>query len=307
MEYNKNNIVEVCPQILIYKNLLSNATDILALAKKSQDKNYNGKIFLNWEEWNATTKTPGSLLRVFTKNESYDENEFDSDTVKMEKQYIKDIYKAFEFARDDYLTKWAGKGVWPDLITNWNWLDDSCWQNHEFNILKYEQSLHERHNPQDGVYNLSMNYHVDANPANIDSQGTKLAITITMYLNNDYEGGEISFYDESTKNVYNYKPQPGDITVFSSFEPFYHGVLPMSGNPRYLIRMFWMYNFEGTESWKKEKNNYPEEEWSTLEKNRLLSSYNKGDHCIRILYNNEKDTEEHFRVIRLDKEPIKIE
>ena len=37
------------------------------------------------------------------------------------------------------MTKWANKGSWPDIITNWNWLDDSSWQNHEFNILKLSE------------------------------------------------------------------------------------------------------------------------------------------------------------------------
>ena len=54
----------------------------------------------------------------------------------------------------------------------------------------------------------------------------------------NYDGGEICFYNKNDSKIYQYKPSPGDITVFPSGKPFYHGVNKISKNNRYHLRNF---------------------------------------------------------------------
>jgi molybdopterin converting factor small subunit len=77
-----------------------------------------------------------------------------------------------------------------------------------------------------------------------------------MYLNDDYEGGEIEFrlfdglYHEmktedsnfidlknnKTIEGFNYKPKAGDIVIFPSDIPYYHGIKKIVKGNKLLIR-----------------------------------------------------------------------
>jgi hypothetical protein len=50
-----------------------------------------------------------------------------------------------------------------------------------------------------------------------------------FYINDNFEGGELSFPDLNIE----YKPKPGDILIYQS--KFLHEVKPMTGSPRYNI------------------------------------------------------------------------
>ena len=307
----KNNTVEkltVAPQIVIYKNLLSDASDILNIFKESQEDNSADSFFKQWDSWSPNYNTPGEILKVRVVDVSLDLEENDSDITKKQKQAVSKIYDAFNFAKDDFLKDWAQKGSWPSIITDWSTSDRRVWDNHEIDVLSYSSidDPNKAHNPKDGVYNLPMNYHVDANPQDLHSKGTKLAITITMYLNDDYQGGEISFYNSEDDKMYNYKPKPGDVTVFPSFEPFYHGVLPMEGNKRYLIRSFLMYNYEGSKEWHEEKAMHEEDEWEKMEKQRRLDSYTRSDHILRVVHNGDPVDKTHYRTVFTKNDPVLV-
>jgi hypothetical protein len=302
------NKLTVAPQIVVYKNLLSNASEILDVFKESQADTTGNSFFKEWDEWSPNYNTPGEILKVRVVDVSLDINESDSDTVKKQKQVVSDIYEAFNLAKEDFLKDWAGKGTWPNIIMDWSTSDRKIWDNHEIDVLSYSSIPDPSivHDPKDGVYNLPMNYHVDANPTDLHSQGTKLAITITMYLNDDYEGGEISFYNCDDDQMYNYKPRKGDVTVFPSFEPFYHGVLPMSGNKRYLIRAFLMYNYDGSDEWHNEKSMHEEQEWEMLEKQRRQDSYTRSDHIIRVVQDGDPVDRTHYRTVFTKNKPVLV-
>lgn len=117
-------------------------------------------------------------------------------------------------------------------------------------MLKYDIKTKEYYeNDSHGGHNRTMGFHTDRHHFDLDSRGSKLILTVTMYLNDDYEGGEICFFDNSTGNQYSYKPKPGDVTVFPSGEPYFHSVLPAYNAERYLARMFLMYKYPGSEEW----------------------------------------------------------
>lgn len=303
------NKLTVAPQIVIYKNLLSDSLEILNSFKESQKDISGNSFFKQWDSWSPNYNTPGGILKVRVVDVKLEPEESDSDLVKKQKEVVSKIYDAFNFAKDDFLKDWAGKGSWPSIITNWDPSDRRVWDNHEIDVLSYSsiEDPGNSHNPEDGVYNLPMNYHVDAMPSDLHSKGTKLAITITMYLNDDYEGGEISFYNSEEDKMYNYKPRAGDVTVFPSFQPFYHGVLPMDGNKRYLIRSFLMYNYEGSDEWHKEKSLHSEEEWNKLEKQRRQDSYTRSDHIIRVVHKGDPVDQTHYRTVFAKNDPIVID
>ena len=122
----------------------------------------------------------------------------------------------------------------------------------------------------------SMNWHTDYQNELSDAQGYKFSTTIVYYPNDDYESGEISFkiYNESDEGFNNphtfieYKPSAGDIICFPSAHPYYHGVKRIYKNPKYIIRSYWQYYYDGSEYWKELKEKYGDR-LSVLEKERL--------------------------------------
>lgn len=88
-----------------------------------------------------------------------------------------------------------------------------------------------------------MNFHTDYKVEAYNEPGGKKHTTAIFYLNDDYIGGEIAFlelddnlqikwYDE-------YKPQAGDVLVFSSMLPIYHGVKTVEQGNKYMLRTYW--------------------------------------------------------------------
>lgn len=106
---------------------------------------------------------------------------------------------------------------------------------------------------------LTMNYHTDYRPEEAESPGDKFAITAVVYPNDDYDGGEIAFKilkEDGNKVEIQYKPKAGDMVVFPSNHPYYHGVKRVYGSPKYIIRLYWLYYFEGTQDWHDLKAKY---------------------------------------------------
>lgn len=299
--------IDVMPQVTIYQNLLTEATEILNFLKESENKKYTDTIFPEWENWKSTAYTDGSLMKFRISQGLPKINENDAVTIKKEKKIIHKLNEVFEFVVNEYFINWSNKGICPWEIKNWDFNNKNYWQNHEFCVLKYAYTDKEKvHDPKNGFHYLPMNYHVDLSPALVERGSTQLFLTITMYLNDDYSGGEISFYDKENNQVYAYKPKPGDVTVFPSYEPFYHGVLPMGYEDRYLIRTFLLYSYEGSKNWNKEKSNFSNDEWEIIEKEKLVKSYENGQHGLRILYPGDIYSEKKYKTVNVDKDIIYI-
>lgn len=144
--------------------------------------------------------------------------------------------------------------------------DAPNWCRGGVDILKYEAKKEgEITQEASGTENYALPFHTDFHYQTEDKPGVKPSITVTMYFNEDYDGGDIEYriFDRSFTSFriegenmidldnndsivpgFNYKPQAGDIIIFPSKLPYYHGVKKVTGGQKLFLRTFWMYNKE---------------------------------------------------------------
>ena len=303
--YDVNNKLTVFPRVTVYQNLLQDVDKVLKIVKKSESNKNNKYMFNNWTSWRANWDG----MSMHTEKDITDFTP-SKDQEYLDQEFLHSrLSEAYSFAYKDYFKDYPeNSGVWPDIIKDWNFENNMRWTKSGITFLKYFQDNEElkKHDPENGLYHLSMNYHTDTNHQNLDARDSKLIITITFYLNDDYDGGEISFYNGTDNKVYNYKPKAGDITVFPSFEPYYHGVLPFSKNDRYLIRMFFMYNFEGTKDWLANEEKYGKELWFEMEEDRLSKEFYKGSNLIRVVMPNYVSDNSDYKEVQVNDDFIEV-
>jgi hypothetical protein len=80
-------------------------------------------------------------------------------------------------------------------------------------------------------YNDKFDWHID------DGKKYPRTVSVSAYLNDDYEGGEIEFNHFGISH----KPTSGDIIVFSSSHPYMHRVKPVLSGTRYAIVNWYRY------------------------------------------------------------------
>jgi len=125
---------------------------------------------------------------------------------------------------------------------------------------------------------LAMQYHTDFKMAETENPGYKFWVTCLLYVNDDYEGGEIAFkvfpdenrVDEKDPFVHlKYKPRAGDMLILPAHHPYYHGVCKTLTSEKLFLRMFWGYEYDGSERWLAKESLYGKEKWAQMEKERL--------------------------------------
>lgn len=122
---------------------------------------------------------------------------------------------------------------------------------------------------------LTMNYHTDYAMGEWFWENQNFLITSTTYMNDDYEGGEISFFING--DIVNYKPEAGDILVFPSGSPLYapgknpyfHGVHKVKNGEKYLIRSYVKYPQKGNDMWYKNLEKYGSQVWSKISRDMV--------------------------------------
>jgi hypothetical protein len=289
----------ICPGIVVYHNALEVFNDVMNLHKEADaisEKKYNLDPSRQWLHYGSITNLDGPWIPE-NNNE---------DLIKQSKT-IKEIFKTYNAVINDFLQNHSRKEDFPDFIKTLD-IRSEPWFYGGLTLLKYDVKTKEYYeNDTRGGHNRTMGYHTDRHYFDLDSRGKKLILTVTMYLNDDYEGGEICFFDNSTGNQYSYKPKPGDVTVFPSGDPYFHSVLPSYNAERYLARLFLMYNYPGSEEWLKKEKEFGEEEWAKMEKARLKEVWDTGSFRTMIVFPGEEDPEGiECRIIRLNSDPIKV-
>lgn len=79
--------------------------------------------------------------------------------------------------------------------------------------------------------NAYMGSHVDSIDKTADKSPT---ISIVLYLNEDYEGGNICFPEQGL----DIKPKAGSMIIFPSYPPYYHDPKPVTKGTKYMCPIF---------------------------------------------------------------------
>jgi len=243
------------PKIHLYKDLIPQPEILVQMLKDSENNPGSSKVFRGWIPWSRfgtyldQTPIPNSIL-LQTPEEERDEkfyNEF---------KYANIIWNAFHTATDHFLNEYnVSKG------------DDWLIMGPSYSRYFYDNNPRSDENV--------MIHHTDFVRIEADMPGNKFAITCTMYLNDDYDGGDIDFIIKND-NV-PYKPKAGDVLVFPSGHPdvlpeghnYLHGVKRVKNKDKYLIRCFYQIPYAGHPHWLENEKKYGKEVWAEMEKQRI--------------------------------------
>jgi 2OG-Fe(II) oxygenase superfamily len=293
------NKLIIAPRIVVYKTSDLDVQSILSMAKYSENHFEDNGLMGKWGDWAALWKGKSAKAN----NKFYKIDESDNDVTISQKQTFNKMRELYNNAICDYVEMFKDMDGWFSFIENWD-LDGDYWKRAPyFDFLKYDVDQ-----PDDlPDHPLAMNYHTDYNKQDEGSPIDKLVITATMYLNDDYEGGEISIYDPVSKSAYNYKPKAGDITVFPSGMDYFHGVLPFSGEDRYLIRTFMEYIPKPSDAWIKGVEEYGREKWEAMHHEMLSEGRKNGFNLRNVIMKGQQPSNTRFETIYLDKEPVYID
>jgi len=160
-----------------------------------------------------------------------------------------------------------------------SWDGSLGWSESRFDILKHNGNTNREY---------AIGWHTDRFQGLDRSPGPKQILTATVYLNDDYEGGEVAFLKENNENssmVKIYKPKAGDITIFPSSSPFYHAAMPIKTEiPKYFIRFFFTWGYEGDKEWYDSCKKFGRDEWIFMEQKRVHDEMYSGKHRKHIVF-----------------------
>lgn len=270
--FDLSNKIEIMPFVNLYKNALTNTDDVLKAIQESEESP-KSPLIINWEPWYEL-----GTRAVFADRQITSED--DSTQYSAQKNALDSIHNCVMNGYEDYIKEWSSveviekhqnakefwhdwKNVFGDYVTHWddfksfNYQDggEDDWQGSTLEILKHRSNNTDK---------LAIGYHLDAFSSR-ESNGPKAIITSTIYLNDDYENGEISFLNEFDNVILKYKPSKGDLIIFPSDKPFFHGAYPASGPNKYLMRHFLLWNYGGTERYNENKKLFGEEQWQIMQ------------------------------------------
>ncbi len=247
--------IEIYPKVIVYKNMLPRWKEYVELLKESEKRSPE-HLFKEWQDWYGF----GGMMNL-SMNRPETEYAIDSNDryALLQKDFLTDVTNAYYQCTEDY--------VMTNEISLPNWV------NNGISICKYWETQKDN--------TMAMHYHTDYRGFDYESPGKKYAITCTIYINDDYDGGGLSFLREDTGDVIDYKPEAGDIVVFPSGDPvtggshYFHGVDRVDNGEKYFIRCFWSYDFPGTEEWHANKTKHGED-WDKIDSERMKKEIHSG-------------------------------
>lgn len=285
---------EVMPKVIIYQDMFEDLDKVLDVIKKSETDASSfvaplsdnsiptddhgidpvpyeyPHVIRQWVPW-YEFGTRSSF--TFTSGESQDKRYLDEEWAQ------KKLSDAIEIVLKDYSNEWSSK-EWPEYAKGWffNGSKGNTASKNEvifgtLDILKHKYDVEQ---------DFALPFHTDFHNHTSESPGFKPVVTVTVYLNDDYEGGEIQFVNQDLKEIITYKPKAGDITIFPSTKPYWHSALPVKLSNKYLLRSFILIEYDGSENWHKSVEQYGIEKWNEIEHERILKEIDDGRYGIHV-------------------------
>lgn len=271
---NNNFSTEVLfNDIVVYKQALPNTSVLMDILKKSKLKEKEEHThFLGWTGWygfgdQVSMPWPENIPTI---NEIIN-NDFLVNNEKILEGEDEELYVAKVIASTFY-------AVTKDYMSRTNVLP-SDWTPMGIAVCRYEPNA---------TSEFGMSYHTDYVKSKIEEPGYKFGITFTMYPNDNYKGGEILFLNTTTTEVVEYSPSAGDIVAFPSGDPYYHGVNSIVEGEKYIVRLFWGYDFPGTEEWHNNERLYGKEEWAKIQTEEIKKHFHIGTYHKEVVWNPEE-------------------
>jgi predicted 2-oxoglutarate/Fe(II)-dependent dioxygenase YbiX len=234
---------ELLPGVILYRGMLKDpdlAYKIMMRSESSEESNF----FQKWTPWaqygTYTQAKEQPMLESAEKNEIFNE----------EKKLYEEIATSYDKAISHYF-KHTGIEI-PEGAR----YSGQSWCKY-FNLI---DTLKNR---------MTMQYHTDFIISQKDMPGEKFHTTCTFYINDNYNGGDIEFFVDG--KFVNHKPSAGDLLVFPSGEPFYHGVKTIPDGNKFFIRNFVMFDYDGSKEWLANQKRYGAYKWAKQEIERIAN------------------------------------
>lgn len=246
----------IIPQVVVYQNVFTDEeiknfykiiseseTDIsnykVTAPEESAINDFHGlqpylqkenDLIMQWVPWYNF----GFRSKLVKSTPDAQKNKYDIDQYNMKEKIIKNLLNIFNEYSESYKD-----AEWPNFVTSWE-------LSPQFDFSEIELLKHHMKPKQE----YAILFHTDRHEHRIEMTGSKQIITFTIYLNDDYEGGEVEFIDEAKNELISYKPRAGDITVFPSGLPFWHAAKSVkAGNNKLFIRVFASWEHTGSEEY----------------------------------------------------------
>ena len=290
--------INIMPQVVVYRDILSDSDIefLLSQIHNSQkdienfDKTDPVESVFNDYHGPQPMRKKNHLIRTWTPWYTFGLRSIwgdPSDALRDNQEEIKGfniIKNAIVEAHFDYLNDWKDYGKWTYDITDWDVLaeerdDASNMFLSEFEILQHKLNLEE---------DYTIGVHTDWHDHRKDEPGPKQIITYTIYLNDDYKGGEIDFVDEENSKVFVYKPKKGDITVFPAGRPFWHGAKSVKSNPsKIFLRSFSIYRSPGSKEWNYGVKSHGVAKWTRIQNEQIKDVVESGEIGRQLVYKGQ--------------------
>jgi len=258
---NENfEVLELHPRVLVFRNVLPNIEKLYKIMKDSEESS-NGKFFLKtWDQW--------SIFGTYSQHKDSSDEAEHGERYDLEKYFAQEVSDGYIKALSYYVKKY-------DInLPESAYFSGSSFSKYNPNVDKMENKM-------------TMQYHTDFITSQKDMPGPKFFITCTMYINDDYKGGDIEFFVDN--KLINHKPQAGDILIFPSEEPYYHGVKLIEDGYKFFVRNFVMVPYDGSEEWLSNQKKFGAYRWALMEQERIENEDPKN---MVYIHNGERITHE---------------
>lgn len=255
------SVEEFLPKISVYSGLMPRALELVDALKYLDSTGEKSEVFsdsMRWAKFGTTRNFNGNQIVELLPSQCENPERF---TLERELFYM--VLDAYFTATNHYM---SSSGVTRE--SDWTILGPSF----DMYSTSTEDSLAATEPKR-----LAMNWHTDYQIFTAPRPGNKFLLTTTMYLNDDFSGGEVEFLINKSGNPKLYTPKVGDVVVFPSGHPdylsedgiYFHGVRAIDSGSKYFIRMFYQKYYPGDEEWLANQKKYGEDVWEAMEEARI--------------------------------------